>query len=113
MALTGTSRIHTSTIGDGSNVIYDSPVKSNVAAAGRFTYTLATGNNTITNPGTQTRATLIPPVSNVTGWTLKGVAGDTGIALALSEPTVLSMISATGFVLNNSGASFTIWIDWC
>lgn len=55
---------------------------------------LASGANTITVPtgGTVPKAvTIIPPTGNQDTLTLKGVTGDTGIALHLTDPFTLSL----------------------
>lgn len=57
------------------------------------TLTLAIGANTITLPtgGTTVRgATIIPPATNAATITLKGVTGDTGVALSMTDPTSIS-----------------------
>ncbi len=60
---------------------------------------LASGANTITAPtaGTvPTALTIIPPAGNLQTITLKGVTGDTGVPLHLTDPFVISL--ATTFV---------------
>lgn len=62
---------------------------------------LTTGANTITVPTGSVAVTIIPPAGNTVALTLKGVSGDTGIALALASPTSIGL--ATGvvnFVIN-------------
>jgi hypothetical protein len=64
---------------------------------------LASGANTITVPtgGTVPKAvTIIPPTGNQDTLTLKGVTGDTGIALHLTDPFTISLAtSVTTFVI--------------
>jgi len=78
--------------------------------------TLALGPNTITVPtsGTvPTAVTMIPPVGNVNVITLKGVAGDTGIALHLTDPTTISIPSTlVSFVLNAAATVTGIRLIW-
>lgn len=74
--------------------------------------TLASGANTITVPtggGTQpTAVTIWPPNGNTTSITLKGVTGDTGIALHLTDPTTIALASSqTSFVLTAGTAGIT------
>ena len=56
---------------------------------------LASGSNTITVPtggsSVPTGVILIPPAGNAVVLTLKGVTGDTGIAIGLTDPMVLSL----------------------
>jgi len=61
---------------------------------------LASGANTIDVPSDATGVTLIPPTGNAVAITLKGISGDTGIALHLTNPTFISLgSSVTSFVL--------------
>lgn len=60
--------------------------------------TLAIGFNEITPPtggSTPKGVTIIPPAGNLTAITLKGVTGDTGIALHLTDPTSIGLGSPT------------------
>lgn len=58
--------------------------------------TLASGFNVITPPTGTTMVCIIPPVGNVITITLKGVTGDTGIPLSLTNPTWLSLPASPG-----------------
>jgi hypothetical protein len=63
--------------------------------------TLAIGFNSITVPagGTTVRgATIIPPAGNTATITLKGVTGDTGIGLHLTDPTSIALASGTSAI---------------
>jgi hypothetical protein len=83
---------------------------SNAASPGQVTVVnLSSGNNTVNIPtaGASTIAgvLIVPPASNAVAMTLKGVNGDTGIALGLTNPTVISLAtSVTSFVINAGGA---------
>ena len=72
---------------------------SNTLSPGqRDIVTLASGANTITPPtgGSSPKGlTIIPPASNTIGITLKGVTGDTGISLHLTDPTSIGLGSTT------------------
>lgn len=61
--------------------------------------TLASGANTITPPTGATVACIIPPAANAQTITLKGVTGDTGVPLSLTQPTWLTLASAAAFCL--------------
>lgn len=79
--------------------------------------TLASGANTITVPtsGTAlpTAVTIVPPVGNTVALTLKGVSGDTGIALHLTDPTSLSLKSTVvSFVLNAASSCPGVRFIW-
>jgi len=64
---------------------------------------LVSGNNTITVPTGAVAATIIKPTGNAVVLTLKGVNGDTGIALSLVDPDSISLSSVSSFVINASG----------
>ena len=64
---------------------------------------LSSGNNTITIPTNAKAVTIIPPTGNTVALTLKGVAGDTGVGLHLTDPSSIALTSTT-FVLNAASA---------
>ncbi len=78
--------------------------------------TLASGANTITPPtgGTSPVAvTVVPPVGNVVTLTLKGVTGDTGIGLHLTDPfTVTLATPTTTFCLTTNAILTGIKFFW-
>ena len=63
-------------------------------------------SNTIAVPAGATWATIVPPAANTSALTLKGVVGDTGIAISASVGTTLSFAQATpaSFVITSAGA---------
>jgi pyruvate/oxaloacetate carboxyltransferase len=65
---------------------------------------LTTGANTVTVPSGSIAVTIIKPAANTVALTLKGVAGDTGIALNLLDPDSISLASVSTFVLNAASA---------
>lgn len=72
---------------------------------------LIAGANTITVPSGSTGATIIPPSTNTETMTLKGVSGDTGIALALTSPTSIALATVTTFVIT-AGGVISLKIIW-
>lgn len=69
------------------------------------TQVLASGANTITLPTGTTGVTIIPSDVNTVALTFKGIAGDTGVALALTSPSSFGVAaSVTTFVLNAASA---------
>lgn len=70
---------------------------------------LASGANTITPPAgaTPVSVTIVPPAGNVITLTLKGVTGDTGIALHLTDPTTIALGSPTATFCLTAGSLFT------
>ena len=71
---------------------------SNAASPGQIQLiTLSSGFNTITLPtggSTVVSCTILPPVGNTQTLTLKGVTGDTGVALHLTDPTTVAFASS-------------------
>lgn len=89
----------------------------NAASPGSVTlHTLASGPNTITLPtggSTVTCATIVPPAGNTQTLTLKGVTGDTGVPLHLTDPSAVTMAAAnTTFVLTAGGTVTGLRIYW-
>lgn len=77
---------------------------------------LASGPNTITPPtsGVTAKAvTILPPSGNLTVITLKGVAGDTGVAIHLTDPTTIGLNSPSAtFVLNAAALIDGVRLIW-
>lgn len=78
---------------------------------------LSLGNNTITVPtggsSVPTAVTIVPPEDNEVVLTLKGINGDTGIAIHLTDPLTLSLAdSVTSFVLNAADAVEGVRFYW-
>lgn len=77
---------------------------------------LASGPNTITIPtggATVTGVTIIPPAGNTTLITLKGVTGDTGVPLHLTDPTSLGLApSPATFCLTAAGIIAGVRLVW-
>lgn len=93
------------------------PAAANVTSPGSVEIkSLASGANTITAPtgGTVPKAvTIIPPAGNQETLTLKGVTGDTGIALHLTDPFTLSLATTvTTFCITAGGAMDGLRLYW-
>lgn len=78
---------------------------------------LASGANTITKPSstgvTVTAVTIWPPVGNTAQITLKGVSGDTGILLHLTDPSTIALAAAvTTFDLTAADAIEGVRFFW-
>lgn len=65
---------------------------------------LSSGANTITVPANAVAVTIIPPSANAVSITLKGVTGDTGIALNLTDPSSIGLNSVSTFCLTAGGS---------
>ena len=116
MAVNATRTITIAFTGDisGSNAPSANP---NASSPGSITiHTLAPGDNTITVPtggSTVKGATLIPPSGNANAITLKGVGGDTGIAISKVDPTSIGFETApANFVLNAASTIAGMRIIW-
>lgn len=91
---------------------------SNTQAPGAISIlSLSTGANTITLPtggSTPIGAVIIPVVGNTQSLTLKGVSGDTGIALHKTNPTIITFDNPApaNFVLTAGGVINGLRIVW-
>ncbi len=91
---------------------------SNAVSPGSVTlHSLAAGDNTITVPTsagvTVKGATIVPPSGNAQTITLKGVGGDTGVALSKVDPTSIAFETApANFILNAGGIIAALRIFW-
>lgn len=110
MAITSTRLIQIVFTGDVTGTESINAASNAASQGGVQVITLSSGANTITIPlgGTvPTAVTIVPPTGNQNSITLKGVTGDTGIALHLTDPTSLALASSvTTFVLT-AGATIT------
>lgn len=84
---------------------------SNAASAGSIEIkTMASGANTITVPtggSTPTAVTILPPTGNTQTITLKGVTGDTGVGMHLTDPFTVSLAAATATFVITAGGTIT------
>lgn len=74
--------------------------------------TLSSGNNTITPPTGAQAVTIVMPSGNTTLVTLKGVNGDTGIPLHLTDPTSIALHTTSTFVLSAASGLTGIRLIW-
>lgn len=114
-----TLRTVTVTFTGDINATNSLPASPNGASPGSITiHSLAVGANTITLPtggSTVLGATIIPPAGNTATLTLKGIAGDTGIVIHKTDPTVITFDAAAipaNFVLNSSAIVNGLRIIW-
>ena len=90
---------------------------ANAASPGSVTlHTLAAGANTITAPtggSTPTAMTILPPSGNTQTLILKGVTGDTGVGLHLTDPTTVALAAGfTTFCLTAGGTVTGLRVFW-
>jgi hypothetical protein len=73
---------------------------------------LASGANTITPPAGATAVTIKPPSGNAVTLTLKGVTGDTGVGLHLTDPTSIALASAASTFCLTTSNTVTVRFFW-
>lgn len=97
---------------DAPNLAYAAGI--NESSPGSIAVTdLVSGANTITVPSDATAVTILPPAANTIGVTLKGITGDTGIVLHLTDPSSLAIASSvTSFVLTAADALPGVRLVW-
>lgn len=104
MSVTSDRSINISFVGDVEySQTFTAPTNASGSAQSQKV-NLSSGANTITVPSGAVAVTIIPPSANAVTMTLKGVTGDTGIALSLLAPCSLSLASVSSFVLTAGGA---------
>lgn len=95
MSITSSRTIQIQFSGDITAGVIQSALDNTVSPGEPIIQTLALGNNTITAPVVSgivvTALTIIPPAGNTSLITLKGVAGDAGIALHKTDPTSIAL----------------------
>ena len=111
MATTSQRTVTVQFAGDqsGSETVQAAP--NTASPGGIVPQALASGNNTITPPAGATACTIQKPFGNTVALTLKGVNGDTGIALHLTDPDTISLAGAISFVIN-AASGVTVHLIW-
>lgn len=87
----------------------------NSASTGQISdVALSAGANTITVPSSTAIGVIIVPVAgNTVSLTLKGVTGDTGVPLHLTNPTVYSFpAGTTNFVITAGTGGTSAELNW-
>lgn len=84
---------------------------ANAGSPGSITiHTLSSGFNVIAIPtggSSPVGATVVPPVGNTQTMTLKGVTGDTGIGMHLTNPSVITLATTTTTFGITAGGTIT------
>jgi hypothetical protein len=117
MSLTSSRTVQIQFSGDISTEVIQSALDNAVSLGEIDVISLALGDNTITAPVVSglvvTGLMIIPPAGNASLITLKGVAGDTGIALHLTDPVSLSLDTTfVSLVLNAAAAISGVRLVW-
>jgi hypothetical protein len=103
--------------GDIESGIVQSALDNNASPGEIDIVKLNPGANTITAPSVTnlipTALTIIPPAANTSLLTLKGVSGDTGIPLHLTDPTSIALdVTFTSLVLLAATTTSGVRLIW-
>lgn len=112
MSVTSTRLVIVNFSGD-VNAQQPCPAANNASSPGEIeNQVLSAGNNTITPPTGATACTIVPPSGNTSLITLKGVNGDTGVALHLTDPSSFGINSAASTFVLNAASQVTVRLLW-
>ncbi len=117
MSITSNRTIQIQFSGDVTTEVILSALDNIISPGQIDIVSLILGNNTISDPVvsgfTATGLTIIPPSGNTSLITLKGVAGDTGIPLHLTDPTSLALDPTfISLVLNAAAVIVGVRLIW-
>jgi len=117
MSITSSRTVQIQFSGDITVGLIQSALDNAVSAGEAIIQTLASGPNTITAPVVSglviTGLTIIPPTANTNLITLKGVGGDTGIPLHLTDPTSIALNTTfVSLVLNAAATIVGVRLIW-
>lgn len=112
MALISTRSITCAMTGDIAFSRTDSAAENATAPGVIEKKDLSTGNNAITVPTGSKGVVIKPPTGNTQALVLKGINGDTGIAIAKVDPTSLGLDSVSSFVINAAGSVTGVVFVW-
>lgn len=111
MSIASNRRVINQFSGDYDLTAVNAAAENDTSPGSIFDYSLSSGNNTITPPTGAVGGTLIMPSGNTVLITLKGVNGDTGVALHKTDPTSLGLNTNSAFVLS-AASTVDIKIIW-
>jgi hypothetical protein len=113
MAVTSTRIVRIGFSGDVVAPDLTYAAADNAASPGMIeTKALVSGFNSITVPTDSESVTIIPPSANVVTLTLKGVTGDTGIGIHLTDPTVIGLAAAQSTIGITTSDVVTVRLIW-
>ena len=116
MAVTGTISISGTISGDvgGGKTIGPFSIAPATPIVDTTHVTLSSGANTITVPTTANGVVIVPPTNNAQTLTLKGVTGDTGVAISKINPTLLPFDTSppANFCLTAGGTVTNCEFQW-
>ena len=117
MAITSSRTVQVWFSGDIESALIQSALENIVSPGMSVIQSLTLGANTITAPVVTdivvTGLTIIPPAGNTSLITLKGVTGDTGVPIHLTDPTSLALDTTfVSLVLNAAAAIVGVRLVW-
>ncbi len=117
MSVTSNRNIQIQFSGDITENIIQSALSNIVSPAKTDIISLLLGSNTITAPVITglvvTGLMIIPPARNTSLMTLKGITGDTGVPLHLTDPTSLALDTTfISLVINAAAAIVGVRLIW-
>lgn len=117
MAITSSRNVQVQFSGDRTTGIIQSALDNASSPGEMLPIRLLLGNNTITAPVVTgiivTALTIIPPAGNTSLITLKGVNGDTGIALHKTDPSTIALDTTfVSLVLNAAAQIDGVILIW-
>lgn len=93
--------VGTETVSAATNASSPGGIEIKTLSAGANTITIPTGGSTVT------AVTIVPPSGNAQTLTLKGVTGDTGVPLHLTDPSTIALASGTTTFCLTAGGTIT------
>lgn len=113
MAIAGTRSIILGFTGDIAVQSNTFAAASNAASPGEIDpYALASGFNSIAVPTGAVAVTIIPPAGNTVTLTLKGITGDTGVPLHLTDPTSVGLATGSTTIGITTSGTVTVRLIW-
>ena len=113
MAISGTRAIVIGFSGDIAVQSNSFAAAANASSPGEIEpKALANGFNEIDVPTGAKAVTIIPPSGNTVTLTLKGVTGDTGIGLHLTDPTSIGLATGVTTIGITTSDTVTVRLVW-
>jgi len=115
MAKTSSVTMSITVSGDGLGFTYvppTAPVVNPASPGSEILTALAPGDNIITPPPNANYCLVVPAGTSTNPKKLKGVGGDTGVAIHPSNPTLVALPSGGGTFIINATAGETVTLGW-
>jgi hypothetical protein len=119
MSKTVTTTISVYQTGDGLTINFSEPASSTSPNTyGNAPTTILTVANTFVaipvsaQPNVPFAVTIVPPPTNASALTLKGVTGDTGIGISPSQPTCIALAGGVALGIVGAASNVPITLLW-